>query len=318
VTRLLKIWARSLPQQKFANRCRECIAKPASSGLWNWKENSVVWLSGAVKRPLSAKQTQPPLHHKDIICIHTMVGYLTSTETMFDEGGYTGTESHFGIGGIWGPDKDKGYDGRVEQFQDTDYTADANYKGSWHVISIECADNAPKLPSQIVALTPKQVDSVVNLIVELCRLYDIPPVLIPDTKPTRRGLAYHFQGAPANLVPGGELWTAAGHECPGPVRIKQFKEVIIPRVRAALRPIKPQVVETDMQWNDKIKLTAYEAKVWGSPYKEGDEVSIGLMIQYPTLARRLEKEFLDFKKEVETKLDAIQASLALLVPKEPS
>ena len=48
--------------------------------------------------------------------------------------------------------------------------------------------------------------------------------------------------------------------------------------------------EADMKWNDQIKLTAADAKIWGGPWKAGDKVTVGLMIRYPTLARRAEAE----------------------------
>lgn len=166
-----------------------------------------------------------------------MVGYLFTTEEMFDNDGFFGTESHFGVGGKWGADKARDLDGVVWQFQDTDFEADANLEGAHHVISIETADNAPELPEDILLWTPKQVESIVDLIAELCAKYDIPPVLIPDTKPGRRGLAYHAQGCTPNIVHGGERWSlSAGKVCPGPARIRQFKNVIIPAVQAKLNP----------------------------------------------------------------------------------
>lgn len=184
-----------------------------------------------------------------------MVGYLTSTLAMFEQGGFTGTESHFGVGGKWGGDKVRELDGVAYQFQDLDYTADANYEGSWHVISIETADNAPQRPEDIEPWTHKQFLKIVEIIVELCKLYDIPPVLIKDTKPGRRGLAYHYQGVPPNLVPGGEKWSKAGHVCPGPVRVKQFIDQVIPEVQARLKEQDMPLNADDKAW---IKSTVRE------------------------------------------------------------
>lgn len=287
------------------------------------------WSKLAVKKPLSSKQTQPRLVHKDIICLHTMVGYLTSTKTMFDKDGYTGTESHVGVGGIWGGDKSPGLDGVAWQFQDTDYTADANYEGSWHILSIEVADNAPNLPSQIVAMTPKQIDKIVDLICEWCVEYDIPPTLIPDTKPGRRGLAYHYQGVGPNLVKGGELWSKAGHECPGPVRIKQFKEEIIPRVQARLSG-----KDDDMNWGDKIPLTNGDAAAWNLssvrvpatatskaiPWKAGDLVTYSDMVRYPTLARKTDATVNSLATTVKaqgTQITALLAAVQALAANSP-
>lgn len=191
----------------------------------------------------------------DIVCLHTMVGYLTSTDAMFRRGGWSGTESHFGVGGKWGGDVAKDYDGEVFQWQDTGWRADANLDGNPRIISIETADNAPNLVRDIQPWTPKQLDAIVKIIVWACKTHDIPAVLIPDSKPGRRGIGYHRQGCehssgvgkvPGFLVAGGERWSSSlGKECPGPQRIAQIKAIIIPRVQAALKPKpkpKPPVV----------------------------------------------------------------------------
>lgn len=221
-------------------------------------------------RPLSSKQTQPHMSAHDVVCVHTMDGYLKSTERMFDQGGFTGLESHYGIGGAWGPDAEAKLDGVVYQFQDRDHTADANLDGNPYVISIETGDNAPKSAAQIAGWTRLQLDSLVDLIAWECSLaahakcppnfkchqgtmwngvrVAIPPVLIPDTKRANRGLAVHRQGVPASggpgsrpgyLAKGGVQWsTAVGKACPGDARIKQFTTMVIPRVQATLAPVK--------------------------------------------------------------------------------
>jgi hypothetical protein len=165
-----------------------------------------------------------------------MVGYLTSTDRYFrisNGEGYRGTESHFGVGGIWGPDLGVagGVDGSVWQWQDLDFQADANYEGNGEVISIETADNAVR---PIVPWTVAQINSIAYLCAWLCKKYSIPPVLIGDTLPGRRGLAYHAQGA-AERVQGGVRWsTTSTKDCPTTPRIQQFKGVVIPLVRHIL------------------------------------------------------------------------------------
>jgi DNA-directed RNA polymerase subunit F len=183
-----------------------------------------------------------------------MVGYLFSTDLMFMRDGFTGVESHFGVGGIWGSDKVRGLDGVAYQWQDLAFRADANLEGNHRVISIETADNAPKFAKDIVRWTPNQADKIVDLIATLCKLYNIPAKLIPDTKPGRRGLAYHAQGIAPNLVPGGEKWSAArGKECPGDVRIKQFKEEIIPAVQKKLNPPEEFVMASKDEVKDALE-----------------------------------------------------------------
>ncbi len=60
----------------------------------------------AVHKPLGP-QTEPRMTGHDIVCLHTMAGYLSSTDRYFraaNGAGYIGTESHFGVGGRWGGD----------------------------------------------------------------------------------------------------------------------------------------------------------------------------------------------------------------------
>jgi hypothetical protein len=179
----------------------------------------------------------------DLIVMHTMAGYLTGTDAMFKRNGWSGTESHFGVGGAWGGDRTAGLDGVVYQWQDTEFRADANLDANRWAISIETADNAPLRARDIEAWTPKQLDAIVKLVAWCCRTYGIPPILVPDSKPGRRGIAYHRQGISPWKVAGGDTWsTSPGKECPGDRRINQIRNVVIPRVQGLLNP-KPPVVE---------------------------------------------------------------------------
>ena len=83
----------------------------------------------AVWKPLGP-QTEPRLVKKNKILIHTMVGTLEGTDSMFRKDGFSGTEAHFGT--------DEG--SRIWQWQDTDFQADANLEGNDDAISIENQD----------------------------------------------------------------------------------------------------------------------------------------------------------------------------------
>lgn len=55
----------------------------------------------------------------------------------------------------------------------------------------------------------------------------------------------------------------------------------------------------EMEWTDKVKLTATDAKVWNewgktTQYKEGSEVSVGEMLRYPTLLKRIDLKLSKF------------------------
>src|SRR4249920_485743 len=190
----------------------------------------------ATWKPLGT-QTEPLMSAHDIVCLHTMVGYMFSTDEMFRQGGYTGTESHYGVGGKWGSDATHNLDGVIWQWQDRAHTADANLDGNPRVISIETGDNGGPNASDILAWTPAEMDSLVKIVawessVEAhsgcpsswdCHKVGIPLVLVPDSKPSRRGIAYHRQGIDPWRVNGGELWSSAtGKECPTDKRIAQI------------------------------------------------------------------------------------------------
>lgn len=207
-------------------------------------------------RPLGPGNPPTRMARHDIICLHTMVGFLGSTDAMFRDKGYVGVESHFGIGGRWGSDANADLDGVIYQWVDTEYRADANLEGNHRLISIETADNAPRLTSDIAPWSTAQVDSIVRLVAALCRRYDIPAELVPDSKSTRRGIAYHRQGIEPWRGGVGEVWSASrGKECPGDARIAQIRNTIIPRVRAALAPKQEEFV---MASKDEVKAALRE------------------------------------------------------------
>lgn len=196
-------------------------------------------------RPLG-QQGEPSMTAHDLIIVHTMVGYLYSTDVMFRQGGYDGTESHYGIGGPWGADASRDLDGVVYGWQDLGHGADANLEANRVAISIETADNAPARAADIRPWSPRQAESLARLIAWLCSVEThagcptswtchangIPLALVPDSKPGRRGVAYHRQGIDPWRVSGGQRWsTSRGKECPGTVRIRQLSEEIIPRAR---------------------------------------------------------------------------------------
>ena len=172
-------------------------------------------------KPITGTSTRPV--QKDILCLHTMVGYLSSTWSYFNRPD-VGVYSHIGVGGPWGTDAGKNLDGVAWQMADTDVRGAANLNGNWHVISVETADNAAR---PIAPWTPAQCDRLVRIMVDANRLDGIPLTLIPDTRPGRRGVAYHRLGCDPWRVDGGELWSSSpGKDCPTQARIDQIPGLI--------------------------------------------------------------------------------------------
>lgn len=183
-------------------------------------------------------QTERKMARHDIVCLHTMDGSFDNTDAGFHVNGYGGLESHFGVAG----------DGRLKQWQDLDFEADANLKGNHRCISIETADRGEDFPKwvggDVPAWTDAQLDVIVRLVRWLCETFDIPKELVEDSHPDRRGIAYHRLGVPHSTgnpdSPGGpwlrpkcEKWSKGPKSCPGDRRIAQLKEIVIPRVQAA-------------------------------------------------------------------------------------
>lgn len=214
---------------------------------------------GASYQPLG-RQTESRMTSHDIICIHTMVGTLSGTDSMFEQDGYGGTESHFGTGG----------DGACIQWQDLAYSADANLDGGHRVISIENADIGAPFPrwtgSNVPRFSAPQAERLVDLLAWLCskeahaacpptwkcHKVGIPARFVEDSKPGRRGIAVHRQGIDGNFptdgplrgrVPGGERWsTSTGKACPGDRRILQTASEIIPALQKRLIAGEPRIL----------------------------------------------------------------------------
>jgi hypothetical protein len=184
------------------------------------------------------EQTEPAMLRHDIVCLHTMDNVFDDIDRAFHAGGFVGIESHFGVAG----------DGRLKQWQDLEFQADANADGNPRCISIETADRGEDFPKwvggDVPPWTDAQIDVIVPLVRWLCETFDIPKELVPDSKHDRRGIAYHRLGVPHStgnpdspggpwLRPGCEQWSSGPKSCPGDRRIAQLKEIIIPRVQAA-------------------------------------------------------------------------------------
>jgi hypothetical protein len=208
---------------------------------------------GAEWHPLG--KTTSTLTTPDLLCLHTMVGYLHSTDAYFRT---VSVFSHFGIGGKWGSDPARGLDGKVWQWGDTAYRAAANLSGNYRVISVETADNAAR---PIQPWTPAQETAIVGLMVWAHRAHGIPLALVPDSKPGRRGICYHRQGCDPYRVAGGELWSSSyGKDCPTQVRIDRIP-ALISRARAIVAGIPIEEVDVPLTaadgqtvWNTKVEI----------------------------------------------------------------
>lgn len=155
------------------------------------------------------------LRNPRMVILHTMGGFLRGTDSHFRNPNVK-TEAHFGIGGPEDPD---GLDGVIWQWVDTSRRADANVDANAFAFSIETSDGNRK---PIPAWSPKQIDALVRLIDRLCSLHGIPRRVVTDPHDPVGGIGWHTMwGAPSK-------WCAVSKECPGPARIEQFNNVLLP------------------------------------------------------------------------------------------
>jgi hypothetical protein len=279
----------------------------------------------ATWKPLSGTSTKTV--QKDILCFHTMVGYLKSTWTYFNSPDVA-VYSHGGIGGIWGSDAAANLDGVAWQMADTDHRAAANLDGNWRIISWETADNAAR---PIQPWTPKQCDKIVDIIVDAHRLDGIPLVMVPDSKVGRRGVAYHRLGCDPYRVAGGELWSSSyGKDCPTDPRIKQLPGLLNRAIAIVNGNSEDDVSQADVTAALKDFFHANEIKVPnGQTNNDNFVVSLVGMSQVGVNADNALKAAVaavkadtavqgDDEAKILTKLAELQAAVAAITPVTPS
>jgi hypothetical protein len=165
-------------------------------------------------RPIGTIQEEPPIT-PTVLIFHTMAGFLLGSEATFKAKGFFGTESTFGVGGP----ADGRLDGALYQWQDTHREADAQAAGNAYANSVETSDGRhPTNP-----WSSKQIKTLVRLTVAWCKLTGNPCELVKRTED--RGLGYHAQFS---------VWNPDNHGCPGPVRLGQLRQIVIPKARAQL------------------------------------------------------------------------------------
>jgi hypothetical protein len=188
---------------------------------------------------------EPVMTGHDGICIHTMAGSFAGTDSMFHDNGWGGTESTVGIAGS----------GFCKQWVQWNRQADANLEGNARWLSIECADAGENFPpvSQATDENPPLTAAQINKIVDLCvywcdvrnhancpttwtcRQSGIPARWINNS--CERGIGVHRHGIPGfpEYSSGCPKWSSSGGKiCPRSVRLRQVRDLVVPRVAAAL------------------------------------------------------------------------------------
>lgn len=152
-----------------------------------------------------------------------------------------GIESHFFVR----------KDGVVEQYRDTKYEADANYHANSFIkngklygyVSIETQGLASGEWNEA------QLREIKKLLLWLSKTHGFP--LKRCATATDPGVGYHVMfGAPGP-------WTPVAKSCPGPGRVKQFNDVLVPWFKTATNP--PPKPDVPVPTGDEMTITEFEA-----------------------------------------------------------
>lgn len=178
-------------------------------------------MPGAEWRPLP-EAGAPDGYTKTQLIYHSIVGSAEGAYNYFLTG--TSLESTFIVK----------KNGHIIQCMNGTDKADANSTANRRAISVETEDNGNP---NIDPWTPQQLDALVKIAVWAHKEHGIPARLCPAHD--QPGIGYHtLFGAPSP-------WTPVSKTCPGTIRIKQFNEVLLPRIIAAVNNTPNTPLEED-------------------------------------------------------------------------
>lgn len=158
---------------------------------------------GAIKKLIPPGSNDPRITPR-LVLLHVAVFVGPSLYPYFKYRS-GGIESHFYIR----------FDGTVEQYRDTDYEADANYKANPRAISIETEGMADGV------WTIQQLESIKKLLLWCHEVHDIP--LRRPRLWNGSGVSYHSRFP---------QWSPVAKSCPGYKRIRQFKVTLVPWMKS--------------------------------------------------------------------------------------
>lgn len=230
--------------------------------------------------PFAVKKLIPPGYNDPRIIprlaiLHVDAGNAYDLFSYFN-GPSDGIESHF----------HGAKDGTIFQYRDTNWQADANYKANPFAISIETQGFGPG------EWTPQQIQSIKKLLLWIHKTHDVP--LRKADRWNGSGIGYHIQfGSPG-------YWTNVAKSCPGPQRIKQFNDILVPWFK------------TQPESEDDMSLRDQEADYW----YPGDKNSKDKMQLAQQLGQARGFSHADYKatRRVEAKLDVLLEAFKKLQP----
>lgn len=167
------------------------------------------------------------------------------------------------------------YDGRVEQYVDTDTVAWTQRQGNASCIGIETQGLGTG------TWTEPQISSLSSLVAWLCWQYHLPITDMRSSHPDARGVGMHRFGIDPWRVADGEVWGPTGKVCPGDGRVAQFPGVLA-RARSIPRPRRKRETDDEMPI---IYRAGGERTPWGILGANGGWVELRSKEEYDNLKR---------------------------------
>lgn len=240
----------------------------------------MAWFPKARKMNIRPGSNDPAIEVVGAI-LHVDAGNARSLFRYFN-GPSGGIESHFHVA----------KDGTIEQYRNTGYEADANYKANsfWSggrrkgYISIETQGYGSG------EWTPEQVEAIKAILVWASAEHGFP--LEKASGPYSGGVGYHTQFP--------DHWTPYAKSCPGPDRIRQFHTVFVPWFKEG---------GSTLSWN-------HEFSIWGPDHNPKGDMPMDQQVQQARgfaedayrRVRGLEAMFTEFVKsfgpEVQERVEA--------------
>jgi hypothetical protein len=169
-------------------------------------------MPGAAWRPIPVSPSRPRRAKGRAVVFHVAASEATSLFGYFST---ASVDSHFYVA----------RDGTIEQYVDTDLQAYASLAANASTISVETQGGVTNPDGE--PWTEAQVQSLARIARWAHDTEGVPLTLMPDSRPSSRGVGWHRLGIDPWRITGGEVWSSSrGKLCPGAAKIGQVPRVV--------------------------------------------------------------------------------------------
>lgn len=167
-------------------------------------------MPGVVWKPINRNYTKRARARTDCVILHIAVTEASSLYGWFTNPNASAS-SHFYVR----------RDGTIEQYLGAEYISWANGAGNSRAITVETQGMGHG------SWTSQQVAALARICAFAKSRFGVTMALMPNSKPSSKGVGYHRLGCDPWRVAGGESWSKAyGKICPGGDRIEQVPGIV--------------------------------------------------------------------------------------------